>query len=274
VPNPPGPSPIPGPPAPIFPPPPTIPSGGRPYQNASTGKSSETTARPAESTEKQTMNTPGPTETQPISTASPIETQPMTTADPTETQPMQLGNSTRGRVATGGGALSNGNGNESGGNGLPAYTMPPATGSRPQTTTFGVGGSAPSGSPFGVTSTSTAPHDQNRRPLPAEDDPNATMAVPQQRNVPGGTVYGTGGYDVIDMTMPVSTTNPAVENSGSLTGHILAQGWRDEIVDRRRSNIKVAVAMLVVLGLLVTVSLVFLLTAGSAFTDMISKMFS
>ena len=58
------------------------------------------------------------------------------------------------------------------------------------------------------------------------------------------------------MTMPV-VTDP-VENSGSLTGHILAQGWRDEIVDRRRGNVKVAIAMLVVLGLLVTVSLVFL----------------
>jgi hypothetical protein len=78
-------------------------------------------------------------------------------------------------------------------------------------------------------------------------------------------------YGSIDSTMPVST-NP-VENSGSLTGHILAQGWRDEIVDRRRSNLKVAIAMLVVLGLLVTASLVFLLTAGNAFTDMISGLF-
>jgi hypothetical protein len=96
------------------------------------------------------------------------------------------------------------------------------------------------------------------------------MAVPHQRTQ-GGTVYGTGGYMTIDTTMPFSTN--AVENSGSLTGHILAQGWRDEIVDRRRSNLKVAIAMLVVLGLLVTVSVVFLLTAGNAFNDMISGMF-
>jgi hypothetical protein len=95
------------------------------------------------------------------------------------------------------------------------------------------------------------------------------MAVPQQR---GGTVYGNGTHEVIDMTVPVSF-NAAVENSGSLTGHILAQGWRDEVVDRRRNNLKVAVAMLAVLGLMVTVSLVFLLTAGSAFTDMISGLF-
>jgi hypothetical protein len=154
------------------------------------------------------------------------------------------------------------------GTGLPAYTVPPAGGSRPAPPSFGVGGSAPGGSPFGATS---APATQvGTSPQPAAgEDPAATMAVPQQR---GGTVYGTGPYDVIDMTVPVSM-NAAVENSGSLTGHILAQGWRDEVVDRRRNNLKVAVAMLVVLGLLVTVSLVFLLTAGSAFTDMISGLF-
>ena len=102
-------------------------------------------------------------------------------------------------------------------------------------------------------------------------DPEPTIAVPEQRLQPG-TVYGTGGYQTIDATMPVST-NP-VENSGSLTGHILAQGWRDEVVDRRRGNLKVAVAMLVVLGLLVTVSVVFLLTAGNSFSDWIGGVFS
>ena len=106
---------------------------------------------------------------------------------------------------------------------------------------------------------------------PPEFDPAATAAVPQQRGL-DGTVYGADDYSSIDTTMPVST-NP-LENSGSLTGHILAQGWRDEIVDRRRSNLKVAIAMMVVLGLLVTVSVVFMLTAGNAFTDMISKLFS
>ena len=75
----------------------------------------------------------------------------------------------------------------------------------------------------------------------------------------------------MDMTMPVSM-NP-VENSGSLTGHILAQGWRDEVVDRRRGNVKVAIAMLIVLGLLVTACLVFLLTAGDAFTNMVKGLF-
>jgi hypothetical protein len=96
------------------------------------------------------------------------------------------------------------------------------------------------------------------------------MAVPMgfPPSDPTMPVYN---YGSIDSTMPVST-NP-VDNSGSLTGHILAQGWRDEVVDRRRNNLKVAIAMLVVLGLLVTVSLVFLFTAGDAFTNMVRGVF-
>jgi hypothetical protein len=158
--------------------------------------------------------------------------------------------------------------------------VPPATSSRPAAVPpppvnpYGVAGPALNTQPFGVSPTPTA---QVSPPpaYPAGFDPNATSAVPQQRGQvagPGGTVYGTGGYETIDTTMPVSMS--AVENSGSLTGHILAQGWHDEIVDRRRSNMKVAIAMLLVLGLLVTVSLVFLFTAGSAFTDMIEGLFS
>jgi hypothetical protein len=157
--------------------------------------------------------------------------------------------------------------------GFPSYTVPPASGYRPPSAPppFGVGSAAAEGRPFGPSSTPTA---QVSPPpgYPVTGDPSATMAVPMQRTEPTeGTVYGTGGFGQIDMTMPVSM-NP-VENSGSLTGHILAQGWRDEIVDRRRSNIKVIIARLVVLGLLVTVSLVFLLTAGNAFTEMIKGLF-
>jgi hypothetical protein len=117
----------------------------------------------------------------------------------------------------------------------------------------------------------SAPATQVSAPAyPPGFDPEPTIAVPHQRM--HGTVYGTGGYETIDTTMPVSM-NP-VENSGSLTGHILAQGWRDEVVDRRRGNLKVAIAMLVVLGLLVTVSVVFLLTAGNSFSDWIGGIFS
>jgi hypothetical protein len=73
------------------------------------------------------------------------------------------------------------------------------------------------------------------------------------------------------MTMPV--TMNAIENSGSLTGHILSQGWDHGSDDGRRSNMKVGIAMLIVLLVLVGVSLVFLLTAGSAFSNMIHGVF-
>ncbi|GLY05794.1 MULTISPECIES: hypothetical protein [Actinoplanes] len=104
-----------------------------------------------------------------------------------------------------------------------------------------------------------------------------TQMVPQQRGQQsqqahqlGGTVYGTGGYPSIDTTMPVSMD--PVENSGSLTGHILAQGWYTAPVEERRSNVKVVVAMLVVLGLLVTVSLIFAFTAGDAVSEMVKNL--
>jgi hypothetical protein len=82
---------------------------------------------------------------------------------------------------------------------------------------------------------------------------------------------GMAAESPIDMTMPVSMN--AIENSGSLTGHILAQGWDHGSDDTRRSNVKVGIAMLVVLVVLGVVSLVFLLTAGSAFSDMIHGVF-
>ncbi|MEV6347953.1 hypothetical protein [Actinoplanes sp. NPDC051851] len=110
--------------------------------------------------------------------------------------------------------------------------------------------------------------------VPPGASPDATMpvSVPGQRGHDHfGTLYGTGGYPALQMPMPM---HDPVENSGSLTGHILAQGWHDAPVDERRSNFKVVLAMLAVLGLLVTVSLVFVLTAGSAFTDMLGGLFN
>ena len=94
------------------------------------------------------------------------------------------------------------------------------------------------------------------------------QAFPHQRG--GGTLYG-AQHSPIDMTMPV--TMNAVENSGSLTGHILSQGWDRGVDTRRRSNLKVGIAMLIVLLLLVGVSVLFLFTTGVAFTDMINGVF-
>ncbi|MEV0901407.1 hypothetical protein [Actinoplanes sp. NPDC049802] len=164
------------------------------------------------------------------------------------------------------------------GNGLPSYTLPPSdapAGLPP--TSYGT----PRGTPYRgfpsspeniemtqpVRSGTPNPTTYGNPPT-TPVSPTSGGDLPQQRGQ-AGTVYSTGGYPAIDMTMPVSDP---VENSGSLTGHILAQGWYDAPVDQRRSNLKVVIAMLAVLGLLVTVSLVFIFTAGDAFTDFVGNL--
>jgi hypothetical protein len=78
-------------------------------------------------------------------------------------------------------------------------------------------------------------------------------------------VYGgVGGYP--EMTMPVPLSS--LENSGSLTGHILAQGWNDTPHTERRSGTRVVIVMILVLLGLIGLSVLFLFTAGDAFTRM------
>jgi hypothetical protein len=192
--------------------------------------------------------------------------------------------------------------------GLPSYTMPPTSGAGAPG--WGIGASAhqagtPDASPWGRPATGAAaePADPSwaRPGGPVWDNPNTAPppsgpswnapsgtyasgatrpgqatatgtpgggAVPQQRGE--GTVYGgVGNQSPIDMTVPV-TMNPAVENSGSLTGHILSQGWDFGADTGRRSNVKVGIAMLVVLLVLVGVSVLFLMTVGAGFTDMLN----
>ncbi len=152
----------------------------------------------------------------------------------------------------------------------PTYSLPSSgNGSTP----YGVGASGGARQPFGgpAAQVSTPP----ARPTTygsgaAASGSGQSTAVPQQRVQ--GTVYGgLADYAPADMTMPVNV-NP-VENSGSLTGHILAQGWRDGPETQRRSNVKVVVAMFVVLLVLVGVSVLFLFTVGDAFSDMIGGVF-
>ncbi|PRY29355.1 hypothetical protein [Pseudosporangium ferrugineum] len=133
---------------------------------------------------------------------------------------------------------------------------------------FGVGASGGARQPFG--GTVSHPGSPSARTSTYGSGSGQSASVPQQRGE--GTVYGgLADYAPADMTMPVMMNS--VENSGSLTGHILAQGWRDGPEMQRRSNVKVIVAMLVVLGLLVGVSLLFVFTVGDAFSDMIGGVF-
>jgi hypothetical protein len=174
-----------------------------------------------------------------------------------------------------------------GASGLPAYTMPPASSGGPPTygtpPSHGAGhreprtadaspryGSTYGGPPsYGGVSAQPAPAHQapapNGTPVTTWTSTHGA-AVPQQRGP--GTVYGrTGGYPAIDMTMPVSAP---LESSGSLTGHILAQGWTDTPAARKRGNLRVAVIMLVVLTAMIGVSLLVLFMAGDAMTKMFS----
>jgi len=154
--------------------------------------------------------------------------------------------------------------------GTPAYTLP--SGGK-GLSSYGVGAPGDTRQPFGgpaaPVSTPPARPVTYGSPSAASGSGQPAASSPQRAQ---GTVYGgLADYAPADMTMPV-TINP-MENSGSLTGHILAQGWRDGADTQRRSNVKVAVAMLVVLLVLVGVSVLFLFTVGDAFSDMIGGVF-
>lgn len=76
-----------------------------------------------------------------------------------------------------------------------------------------------------------------------------------------GTVYAGGdgpGYTTIALP-----PNAAVENSGSLTGHILAQGWADTPAERSR-NTRVVIVLIAALGLLIGISVLVVLLANNA----------
>ncbi|MEU4565812.1 hypothetical protein [Micromonospora sp. NPDC023956] len=78
-----------------------------------------------------------------------------------------------------------------------------------------------------------------------------------------GTVYGgsvTEGPGFATVALP--TGNP-VENTGSLTGHILAQGWADTPTERPRTA-RVVIVLAASLALLVAISVVVALMANDA----------
>jgi hypothetical protein len=135
------------------------------------------------------------------------------------------------------------------------------------TASSGVGGSDGAAQPIGGSAVPVSVP-----PVRHSTSTDSAGGVPQPRGQ--GTIYGGAPttQSAIEMTMPVSMS--PLENSGSLTGHILAQGWDQGRDTRRRSNVKVAVAMLLVLFALVGVSLLFLATAGTAFSDWIHGIFN
>lgn len=79
-----------------------------------------------------------------------------------------------------------------------------------------------------------------------------------------GTVYG-AGHGERDRTRSVPAGS--LENSGSLTGHILAQGWSDT-PSSNRNNTKVVLIMLLVLTGMVGLGLAVVLAAGDGFNTL------
>jgi len=99
----------------------------------------------------------------------------------------------------------------------------------------------------------------------------ATAAVPSPgdgRAVPRyqGTVYSGGAEQAeIDYRTTSPPSRRDVESTGSLTGHILAQGWSDETAPTHSTTARLILALLVGLGVLVTIGLLVIAGVGGVF---------
>ncbi|MDG4790584.1 hypothetical protein O7626_32515 [Micromonospora sp. WMMD1102] len=181
--------------------------------------------------------------------------------------------------------------NAVGGGGTPGYSLPTAdpgpavaadpagripTGSRPPGTgptssnVPGIGLTGPNLPGIGPASPNlpgvgpTAPHSPGYRDWARDQRVETGGAATDQR----GTVYG-GPEGHVTVSMPVN----AVENSGSLTGHILAQGWTDTPA-QKTDNAKVVLVLLVGLGILVAIGLLVVLMLGDAFNNLFDGLLS
>jgi len=86
---------------------------------------------------------------------------------------------------------------------------------------------------------------------------------------PEGTVYG-GAEGHVTISMPA---DQQVENSGSLTGHILAQGWTDG-PSQKTNTTKVVLMLLVGIGILVAAGLLLVLFIGDSFSNLTDGLLS
>ncbi|MEW2376858.1 hypothetical protein AB0883_12240 [Micromonospora sp. NPDC047812] len=91
-----------------------------------------------------------------------------------------------------------------------------------------------------------------------------------------GTIYGAGtgaGTEGPGFSTVAFPNNP-VENSGSLTGHILAQGWTETPTEQRSSTTKVVVVLAASLGLLVAISVLVVLLANDTVGGLVGGVLS
>ncbi|WP_305073312.1 hypothetical protein [Micromonospora okii] len=142
--------------------------------------------------------------------------------------------------------------------GAPASGAPAADRPAP-----GLYGTAPT-TAWQVTPTSGAPTDRATGGRATAGPPGRpTTRATAARRDPGtadlaSIAYGTEGPGFATVALPAG--NP-LDNSGSLTGHILAQGWADSPT-HRSSTTKVVIVLAASLGLLVAISVLVVLLAG------------
>ncbi|MBQ1051578.1 hypothetical protein KBX50_24290 [Micromonospora sp. C51] len=91
--------------------------------------------------------------------------------------------------------------------------------------------------------------------------PGSAEVAPTQR--PGGSDLS-AYYAGLESSATVAFPAGEQETSGSLTGHILAQGWADTAAERSRSTLRVVILMAVALGVLVAISVMVVLFANDA----------
>ncbi|QOC94989.1 hypothetical protein D0Q02_18655 [Micromonospora craniellae] len=77
------------------------------------------------------------------------------------------------------------------------------------------------------------------------------------------SAYYTGGSGANTVAFPIGE-----ENSGSLTGHILAQGWTETPAERSGNTLRVVIVLAVALGLLVAFSALVVLLANDALSGL------
>lgn len=117
-------------------------------------------------------------------------------------------------------------------------------------------GTSATGSTPGVRS----PGEKEQTDRPAKTERPAEVA-PAQR--PGGSDLS-AYYAGLESSATVAFPAGEQETSGSLTGHILAQGWADTAAERSRSTLRVVILMAVALGVLVAISVMVVLFANDA----------
>lgn len=95
--------------------------------------------------------------------------------------------------------------------------------------------------------------------FPAGATPAARAAWQRGRELAGPTYGGTDGPGFATVSLPHSSP---LENSGSLTGHILAQGWAEDPPSTRASTTRVVIVLATALGLLIAISLLVMFLAN------------